>query len=121
MMFPVPAIVVPVVAYTVIAPFGVDLTAPLIGFMSGEDLLVAAAIISAATEIWRSTAASPQVARHLVASLVLLLLVIVEWFEPWNRNGTMALLTLATLIDVVVSGYVAFVVKGQNNIWVSGR
>ena len=116
-----PFLTLPVAIYSLVAPFGVDMNSPLIGGMSVEELLVAMTSILLAAEIWRSTAASPATALHVVASFILLLLVVGEWFAPWNRTSTFVLLTILTGVNLVVSGYVAFVVKGQNNVWIARR
>jgi len=115
-----PLIAIPIVIYSLLAPFGTPMTTPIVWVMSFEDLLVAAALAMLAVEIWRSTAPTPQTAKHLVASLILLLACIFEWFAPWSPSGTFLLLTLAAFVNLVVSAYVAFVVKGQN-VWISNR
>jgi hypothetical protein len=120
-MFPFPLITVPLLIYTVVAPFGIDMSAPLFSLVSFEDLLIIGALIALGVEIWGNTSASPRTPRRLVADLVVHLLVVIEWFAPWSRSGTLVVLTTAAFLNLVVSAYVAFVVKGQNNVWVSTK
>lgn len=118
-MFPLVAI--PIALYSILAPFGVRMKTSFVWDMSLGDLLVAMALLMVAVEIWRSTVASPKTAIRLVADLMVLILCIVEWLAPWSHSGTFVLLTIAAFVNVAVSAYVAFVVKGQNNVWVSSR
>lgn len=116
-----PLVAIPIILYSMLAPFGIRLTTPIVWVMSFGDLLVATALIMVAIEVWRSTIASPRTAKRLVIDLAVLIICIIEWFAPWAPSGTFVLLTTTAFVNVVLSAYVAFVVKGQNNVWVSNR
>lgn len=115
-----PLIAIPILVYSVLAPFGVSMTAPVIWVLSLEDLLVGSALAFLSIEIWRSASPTRRTAKRLVADLSVLLICIVEWSLPWpTASGTFAVLTVAAFVNLTASTYVAFVMKGQNNVWVS--
>jgi len=116
-----PALTVPLIIFSALAWWGINLTQPVIWVASSEDVLVVVAWVSVAIEIARSTEATPRTARRLIVDLLLLLLCLGEWCVPWARSGTFLLLTTASFVNLVAPTYVAFVVKGQNNVWITNR
>jgi len=115
-----PLIAIPILVYSVLGPFGINMTTRFIWVLSLEDLLVGSALVFLSIEIWRSASPTRQTAKRLVADLAVLLMCIVEWSLPWpTASGTFAVLTIAAFVNLTASTYVAFVLKGQNNVWVS--
>lgn len=121
-MRPFPILLIPLVVYNVVAPFGLQMTTPVAWVVSFEDMLTTIALVLLGIEIWRSTNPTPETAKRQVANLIVLLVCLAEWLLPWCNSGVFLVLTVTTFVNLVVSCYVAFVVKGQGrNVWVANR
>lgn len=61
--------------------------------MSVADFLLATSFLVVGIEVTRSTAVSPKTPMRLIADLLLVLLIVLEWFPPWIRpSGTLVAL-----------------------------
>ena len=116
-----PLLIFPMAAFLALAPF-VNMNAPVISVLTTEDIVLAAAFVVVGVEVCRNAVPTPRTPIRLIADLALLLVSLLEWFLPWTKpSGTLAVLTTATCVNLISSGFVAFVVKGQNNVWISKR
>ena len=109
-----PLLLIPILIYNLVAPFGIRMTVPIVWVLSLEDILTTFALIVLGLELWRSTAPTLRTARHQVANLMLVLAVLEMAIVPWCRSGTFFTLTLASLITLIDATFVAFITKGTN-------
>lgn len=117
----VPLLVIPIVVYNLVAPFGMDLSTRVVWVLSTEDILTTLALVFIGVELWRSAISSPRELTQQMANLALFVVAVLELaLIGWCRSGTFFTLTLATLVTLVDANFVAFVTRGTN-VLVSNR
>lgn len=121
-MSAVPPLLIPLAVYNFVALFRAPVTAPFLWVsptivLSLEDILLSITLVLLGVEVWRSV--NPASAKNRVAGLLVLIACIFELvLAPWCQTGTFVTLTIAVAVDLVLSTFVSFALKGRN-IWVS--